>query len=115
MGRATLIEAFEESLCAVWVRARISLGGATLKAVFDRVLDDAKARHPYLGFVEVTFAGVRFHREDARPQLPPTEQLQAELDQVVAELVDVLGNLSGRVLALPLRAAVESARMGPTP
>ncbi|MHB8875002.1 MAG: hypothetical protein ACYC8T_15060 [Myxococcaceae bacterium] len=106
-AQGRLAAALEETLCAIWVRARMSLGGATLKAVFDRVLDGAKVRWPHLAFIEVTCAGVRFDREAGGLRKTSGETLAASFHHVARELVLVLGSLSGQVLTHPLRAAVD--------
>ena len=106
--RERLIDSLEESLCAIWVRARVCLGGATLKALFDRVLGGAQGRWPHLAFVETTCAGVRFDRQHADLAAAPAAALKDSYQQVVREVVLVLDSVSGLVLSRPLREAVDA-------
>lgn len=106
---AGALEPFEESLGAIWARARACLGGATLKALFDRVLLEAQERWPHLAFVETSCSGLRFHRDHSELAQASAAALEESFQYVVPELVQVLGSVSGQVLSRPLRAAVEAA------
>jgi hypothetical protein len=110
-GRERVLDCLEECLCAIWMRARVCLGGATLKTLFDRVLNQATPRWPHLNFAEVTCSGIRFDRTCAALEQASDLALVESFTHVLRELVTLLGNLSGQVLAQPLRAAVEAANV----
>ncbi len=100
----------EQAFHALWGRGHSTLGGVTLVAVSERVLQQAAKAHPHLTAVVVGPEGVRFGA-----LAPPAVELEpGRLEESLVFLVEqwlcVLGSLTGEVLSSALGAALLGER-----
>lgn len=106
LQREKLLSEFERSVAALWARAHFSLADATLRAVFERVIEDAARIHAAVRGAEVISGGVRLPRERLGRLGFSAAGLRLSFQSVLAELVGVLGMLTGQILTAPLYAAL---------
>ena len=100
-----LISTAERALGALWTRAHVSLGEATLRAIFTRVLRDAKAVHPVLSCIEVTRSG--FAVRDQAVVAAKTQDFQTAFPLLVLRLRTVLDQLTGGILSGEIKSAMD--------
>ncbi|HLM48507.1 MAG TPA: hypothetical protein VK458_31875 [Myxococcaceae bacterium] len=104
LSQSELIDVLERSLDALWRRAHQSLGEVTLMAIVDRVLHQASEKYPHFAALEVETSGV--HLGELRASAPALDValLEESIVFLVAELLRVLGVLTGEILTPGLHA-----------
>lgn len=102
-----LTRASEQAFRAIWTRAHVTLGDVTLTAIGDRILYDAAERFPILCGVRLEPPGISFEDLDLRSL--DVSNLDAAVSFVLAELLSVLGRITGEVMTPALHAALDAA------
>ena len=90
----------EEALAAVWGRARRSLSGLALQALAGCALEDAAEQFPLLADARVTPAGFELGSAAGAPP----EELLAALGGLLVEILGLVEDTSGAILAPALEA-----------
>jgi hypothetical protein len=96
----------DEALAAVWSRAQWSMSELGLQALARGALDGALREHPLLADVRVTPRGF----ELGAAAVAPPDQLVAALGGLLVELLGLIEDTSGAILAPALEA--ELLRVG---
>lgn len=111
LSRDGLVDLYDRVLDALWRRANMSLGEITLMAIVDRVLHQGTEKFPHLAALKVETSGV--HLGPLRPAVPDLDQalLDESLAFLVAELLRVLGALTGEILTPGLHAELHKVRV----
>jgi hypothetical protein len=110
-----LLDAFEETLNALWARTHRSLGDVTLTAIVDRVLSNASEAFPALGSIHVEPRRLLFRDFRSRAaRLSHTELVDA-IRFVLVEFLRVIGNLTAEILTPALHAELSNAARSKKP
>jgi hypothetical protein len=99
-----LLEGFEHAFGALSRRAQVTLSDVTLSPVVDRVLHQARERHPVLAGIETEGAHVRCDVLRGRTSEIGRDQLLAGIRFALVELLVVIGNLTAEILTPALHA-----------
>jgi hypothetical protein len=94
-----LMQLFERTMGALWSRTYRTLGGVTLGAVTDRVLDSASERFAPFGSITVGTEGIDFQAlRELSGVFDDRGALAEGIRFVIVEFISVIGNLTGDLL-----------------
>ena len=111
MSQHELVDLYERALDSLWRRAHLSLGEVSLMAIVDRVLHEGTERFPHLAALKLETSGVQCGvLRHAASALEPAV-LEESLSFLVAELLRVLGSLTGEILTPGLHAELLKVRV----
>ena len=100
-----LLELFEQAMSALWCRAHLTLGDATLTAIMDRVLLNASETFPPFESLEIEANGMDCRKLRQRPDVfDKLGKLEEAIRFVVVEFLVVIGNLTGELLTPALHS-----------
>jgi len=111
LSQHELVDLYERALDSLWRRAHLSLGEVSLMAIVDRVLHEGTERFPHLAALKLETSGVQCGvLRHAASALEPAV-LEESLSFLVAELLRVLGSLTGEILTPGLHAELLKVRV----
>ncbi|MCW3020124.1 MAG: hypothetical protein JWN10_2432 [Solirubrobacterales bacterium] len=102
-----LVPLLGRALGAIWTRANDVLGEVTLMAIFQRVILLGRNRFPVLVAIKLEARDAPFGELNTRTLARSTELVDA-VRFVLTELLTVFASLTGGVLNVPLRAALDA-------
>ena len=114
-SQVEIVERFGAGFAAVWSPALTALGEVTLRAIAERVLATACARHAFLSAIPLHPNGDARWRAVLVARLAAVRraELIAGLRFGLVELITVLGRLTAEVLSDELHAALRDAGFAP--
>jgi hypothetical protein len=105
---AQYLQLFERALDALWQRSHRTLGDVTLTAIIERVLATARERFPWVSWIDVSPAGVRFHGVQERASVLGAAEVADGMRFVLGEFLTLLGSLTAEILTPALQVALSA-------
>ena len=100
---ASLVALLEAAFSALWSRTELTLGAITLTAIADRVVHDAKEKHPILSRLDVgSNGGIHFDRLREEAAALDRVALLESIRFVLSEFLIVIGVLTAEILTADL-------------
>jgi hypothetical protein len=110
-----LVDALDGVVGALWRRAQQPLGDTTVRAIVSRVVLSSASRHPVLATLHARTEGVSCEalRAAAAGGAVDAAELRAAADDLLVELLTVLGALTGNVLTPALHGELRGDDAAP--
>lgn len=107
-----LFDRFERGFAAVWARTEVTLGNVTLTAIAERVLHTTAERHGWFGALSIEPGGLDSRALRERLATLPRAELERGVEELLSELLIVLGSLTAEILTPALHAALTKVAIG---
>jgi hypothetical protein len=107
-SKEEIIQIYEDLLKTIWEQTLPTIGMVTLIAIVERALVLTKENYPTIGYLKATTEGISF--EILRQKLREEELLllKEACKELILNLIDILGVLTGDILVGQLLQQIES-------
>ncbi len=112
-GLGNVLEIYEDLLQTIWDRIQPTLGRVTVRAIMERTLVLTRERYPLVAHLQVSSEGLIFDALRQNGNVEEQDLVREALDDVVANLIDILSMLTGDILVRQLMQEIERSANSP--
>ena len=106
-----LVALFEQTMTALWTRARSTMSSVMMTAVLERVILDSSENHPILSLLKITDTGVDFDEFHKSGNTLSANQVLEAFQMTIVEFIAILGGLTNEVISPALYSELSKVKL----